>query len=383
MEIKKIFKYNALLYIFILLQLMVALFSLMDDEIIGNSININYAILIHVSTLCFFILGYLPNSQKYYINYKLIKKKRIILSKKFVIISIFFIILGLGTSIATIGEVMSPTEYLNKIFSGGSSQELTEAKIEAGEGGLSGILKMLNYLPLGVFLIVNGIKVFYTYSQKDNSRLNLVIYTSLIACFTKMLFSLDRLTLLAILLVFVYRFFLDKKINSKAIILIGVIFFLLGFITSLRMEDSSILDFIIVYFKLSITNFQLVLDTQKDWSYGFNTFLMPLGFIFRFFGIENFDVPGPDKWVWNYAQYFTSSFFIDFGYFFFIGFYVLGALVRKLQVKSIYGKKYYTQIYFIILFALASFVSVPIVRGVEFWVMLTLAYIYNKFYKIV
>ena len=382
MKIQKTLKFNALFYCYIFLQLLVVIFGAMEDKVIGNSINITYASIIHITTLLFFSLGYLPISKRFYTNYKSIKKKQIILSNKFVFYSLFFTITGLITSVATIGEVMSPTEYLSKIFAGGSNQELIEAKVEAGEAGLSGILKMLNYLPLGVFLIVNGIKVFYNQSVRDSSRLNFVIYFSLAVCFIKMLFSLDRLTLLAILFVFIYRYFLDKKVNTKAIVMIVFIFFVLGFITSLRMEDTTILDFIVVYFKLSITNFQLVLDNQNEWSYGFNTFLMPLAYVFKFFGIDDFSVVGPKTFIWNHAQYFTSSFYIDFGYFFLIGFFFMGVLIRKIQVKSILGKPYFPQIYFIVLFALASFVSVPIIRGVEFWVMLVLAFIYNKLFKV-
>lgn len=386
MQIKKILKFNALFYIYIFLQILVVFFGAMEDHVIGNSINtidIDYAIIIHISTLLIFSLGYLPITKRHYVNYSFIKKRKILLSKKFVFFSIIVTIIGLATSIATVGEVMSPTEYVGKLFSGESNKELAEAKFEAGEGGLSGILKMLNYLPLGVFLIVNGIKSFYDVSKKDTSKLNFVIIFSLTACFIKMLFSLDRLTLLAILLVLVYKYFLDRKVNTKAIALVFLVFFVLGFITSLRMEDTSILDFIIVYFKLSIANFQLVLDSQTEWSYGFNTFLMPLAFVFKFFGVEDFNITGPNTFIWNHAQYFSSSFFIDFGYFFFIGFYLMGIFVRRLQIKSISGASYYPQIYFIVLFALASFVSVPIIRGVEFWVMILLACIYNKFFKII
>ncbi|WP_294208415.1 hypothetical protein [uncultured Chryseobacterium sp.] len=357
----------------------------MNDEFIGaqlNKINVTYAVAIHLFTLLFFLFGYLSSFKQYDIKYSLKKKKSISLSKGFVFYSSVLILIGIVTSIATMVQIVSPIDYLSKFISG-NTIDLAHARNQAGKSGLPGILKMLNCLPLGVFLIVNGIKAFYNTSHKDNFKLNVVIIISLLMCFVKMLFSLDRITLLAIFVVFIYRFFLDKKLNLKAVAFFGVMIFFLGFITSVRMNKASILEFIIVYFKLSIVNFQLVLDNQTEWSYGFNTFLMPLAYIFKFFGVENFSVVGPQKYTVDTAQYFASNLYIDFGYFFFVGFYLMGIFVRRIQIKSISGASYYPQIYFIVLFALASFVSVPIIRGVEFWVMLLLAYLYNKFIKFI
>lgn len=384
--VKKRLEFNALFYVFIFLQLLLVIFSQMTDSVIGdrlNNININYAIIIHICILFFFSIGYKPFSKKDFIQCYLIKKKEIVLYKRFTAYSIVFVIIGLITSIATIAQIISPIEYLSKIFQGGSVGELTKIRKDSGRGGLPGILKMLNYLPLGVFLIINGIKVFYEVSKRDNLKLNFILYFSLIVCFIKMLFSLDRLTLLAILLVFVYRCFLDKKISLKTILPIFIVFLALGFITSIRLNDRSILEFVIVYFKLSMVNFQLVLENQNEWSYGFSTFLMPITFVLKFFGIENFCSVEPKKYVVDQAQYFTSYLYIDFGVIFYIFFYLMGIFVKWIQIKSILGVKFYPQIYFITLFALGSFVSVPIIRGVELWVMILLACIYNKLFKII
>jgi len=81
MEIKKILKFNTLFYIYIFLQILVVFFGGMEDHVVGSSINIidiNYAIIIHISTLIIFSLGYLPISKQHYLKYSLIKKKKIL-----------------------------------------------------------------------------------------------------------------------------------------------------------------------------------------------------------------------------------------------------------------------------------------------------------------
>lgn len=367
---KAIIKNNSLYFFFIFTQLIVVILGVQDDEIIGQNVSYSNAIIYHFVGLLFFTLGYLPLSKKSFINYNTLKKKTIVLTKKYFVFSYLFTILGVTTSIATIGTIVSPTEYLAILFSGGS--QLMDIRYESGAEGLGGVFKMMNYFPVGVFLISSALMNFFELSPKDKKNLNRLIVFAIFGCIIKVFFSLDRLTLLAILLVIFYQNFLNKKIKLKYLIYVGGFFALLSFITASRMKDSGVLDFLVTYFKLSIANYEMVIERQSEFSYGFNTFLLPLWYILKFFSIE-YTVPEPQFWVWNPAQYFASYLYIDFGIYSFLIFFVLGLIVRRIQVKTLMGNLRYTSMYFIVLFVLVTFISVPIVRGIEFWLIMILA----------
>ena len=374
-----IIKYNSLFFFFILTQLIVVFLGMQEDKIIGDNVKFSNAILYHFLGLLFFTLGYIPFSKKKFLNYEMISRKQLFVSNNFYFSSYFFAIIGTVTSIATIGSVISPTEYLKLLF--GGSSNLMDIRYESGAEGLNGIFKMMNYFPVGIFLISNSFVTFFELSILDRKKMNRLIIFATFSCIVKVFFSLDRLTLLAMVLVFFYQNFLIKKVKLKYVIYILGIFLLLSFITASRMKDVGVMDFLITYFKLSIANFELVIENQKQNSYGFNTFLMPIWYIMKFFGID-YKIPEPEYWVWNPAQYFASYLYIDFGLFSFFIFFIIGQLIRKIQVKTIQGSIRYTSIYFIVLFVLVTFISVPIIRGIEFWLMLSLSLFLSKKVKI-
>ena len=367
---KTIIKNNSLYFFFIFSQFLVVILGVQDDKIIGQNVNFTNAIIYHFVGLLFFSLGYLPISKRRFINYNTIKKKNIILSKNYFIFSYLFIIIGVITSVATISTIISPIEYLTMLFSGGS--QLLDIRLESGAEGLGGIFKMMNYFPVGVFLVSSAFMNFYEIGNKDKKKLNQLIIFAILGCIVKVFFSLDRLTLLAILLVIFYQNFLNKKVKLKYIIYVGAFFILLSFITASRMKDSGVLDFLVTYFKLSIANYELVIERQSEFSYGFNTFLSPFWYIMKFFSFD-YKVPEPEFWIWNPAQYFASYLYIDFGIYSLLIFLILGFIVRRIQVKTLMGNLRYTSIYFITLFVLVTFISVPIVRGIEFWLIMILA----------
>lgn len=239
---------------------------------------------------------------------------------------------------------------------------------------------MLNYLPLGVFLISSSYLNFLNFSQKDKKTLIKVKRAALVGSIIKVVFLLDRLTILAILLVVVYENMLVRKFKIKSMILIVAIIVVLSIVTSSRMSNSSIFDFLIVYFKLSIVNYQLMIEHYNAWTFGFNTFLTPFTTIMRFFGF-NKELPNIDYWVWNPAQYFNSYLYMDFGLLSMIIYFFLGFFIRRLQYGALNSQRFYVSIYMIILFAINTFISVPIIRATEFWVMIILAIFFNRYIK--
>lgn len=367
-------KNNFIFFIYCSLQIIVVFFSSFEDEIIGQQYKVDKAITYHSFSLFLFCFGYLTanirKKNRYIKHYKL--------ANSFKNFSYICIIIGTITSIATVGSIVSPQEYLNILFSGGD--EVTDIKVEAGEGGLSGVLKMLNYLPLGIFLISSSYYNFLSLPQSDKVKLLRIKKYSLIASIIKTLFSLDRLTILAILLVVIYEQAIVKKINLKIFLAISLLFTILSFLTASRMGETSVFQFLVTYFKLSLVNYQLVIENFNNWTFGWSTFLVPLWYILKFFGI-NRDVIVPTYWIWNPAQYFNSYLYMDFGIYSILLFYFFGVIIRRLQIAVLKSKKFFISLYFIVLFAISTFISVPFIRGIEFWLLIFLSYICSRFIK--
>jgi hypothetical protein len=72
-------------------------------------------------------------------------------------------------------------------------------------------------------------------------------------------------------------------------------------------------------------------------------------------------------WEWNPAQYFASYAFQDFGYFYFILFYVVGMLLCQVDFNVKKQNIYVSAIYFVVLYGIVSFITVPAIRAIEFW----------------
>jgi hypothetical protein len=105
------------------------------------------------------------------------------------------------------------------------------------------------------------------------------------------------------------------------------------------MNNITVIDFIIAYCRLGISNFQLLIDNFNNWTFGMNTFLNPLYFISKDFNYQ-LDVASANVYLWGGApQYF-------FGYLY---------------------------MYFVIFFAICTTIVVPIFRAVEFWVLIIIA----------
>lgn len=379
MDFKLHIRSNFIIYIYLVFQLFILFFSFQKDKIIEDGYEFSLGMTYHIFSFLSVLFGYMPKNPNF-IESSNFEKKNIIFDNKFIIIAYCLTIFGLITSIATIGAIISPTEYLNVLFSGGG--DINSIKAESGGGGLGGIFKMFNYAPVCVFMVTTALKCFYKISEDQVSKVTKIQNIALIASLLKVFFSLDRLTILAILVGVLYEKVLLKKINLKLLILIPLFGIVLTFITSSRMSDSSPLDFLATYSKLSLINFDLVIKNETDWSLGWNTFLSPLSFILKFFGYEKM-ISEPKVWVWNPAQYFNSSLYMDFGLFSFFIQFLIGYIIRRIQIQANRGALFFASIYLVISFAVCTFYSVPIIRAIEFWLMISIAFVLKKFVKIV
>ncbi|KQN34085.1 hypothetical protein ASE92_15790 [Pedobacter sp. Leaf41] len=379
--IKNFVRNNALYTIFVLSQLILFILALQKDDIIGDNYDISLALTLHFFVIVLFTVGYSFNKRIILSSKKIINKVSsfVSLKKGFFLVAVLLTIIGLITSILTIGSIISPQEYLSQLVA--KDDSIAGVRQEAGDGGLGGVFKMLNYCPLGIYLITSSFLNFYKFDKITTKKLNRLNTFSLICSVIKVLFSLDRLTIMAILIVQIYTNLISKKISIKFLLIIGGIVILGGFITASRMSDSGFFDFLIVYFKLSLVNYQLVLNDQNDYAYGFQTFLSPLGFIAKFFGV-GISSTEPKNWVWNPAQYFNSYLYMDFGFFSFLFYPFFGYFIRCVEILKKNGNRFYTGFYFILLFCITTFISVPFIRGMEFWLLIVVCLLLSKFVQL-
>lgn len=378
---KKVFQDNGIYIVFLFSQLTLFFFGLQKSEFIEYFMDVNYninqALFFHVIIILLISLGY-SLKKIIVINYREPSEdnNHFKLENGFFFFSLVLIIVGVVTSILTVGSIVSPEEYLKQLLN--NEGEIADIRQLSGDGGLGGVFKMLNYCPLAIYFISSSYLNFYTFDETDTKKIKIINGISLLASLIKVLFSLDRLTIMAILLVLIYSNITKKKLNIKFVFIIGAVIFLGIFVTASRMADSGFFDFLILYFKLSLVNFQMVIDNQIDFSYGLQTLFSPFYFIGKFFGV-NVAIAAPNAYVWNPAQYFNSYLFMDFGYFSFLLYPFIGYYINYVELKKKQGAKFYTSFYFAFMFTVTTFISVPFIRGMEFWVIILICMMVTKF----
>ena len=201
----------------------------------------------------------------------------------------------------------------------------------------------------------------------------------------KVFFSLDHLTIMAVLLANLFAGVQkDYKKIFKLFIIIVLTFFLANLLSSKRLEGFGFVNLVLLYFKVGIVNFQLMIDTCTEHTYGFSTILAPLYLILKFFHLPSPDFAADNLWVWNPVQYYTSYAFQDFGYFYFITFYIVGMILYSIDISARRHNIYSSATYFIVMYGIISFVVIPAIRGIDFWFALLLPLVLmNRFTHVI
>ncbi len=305
-----------------------------------------------------------------------IKDKQYSFSNAFYICSYLLIIIGTVEVILQVILLVPPMEYISQLFGRNFETEIRVAYLlPAEEGGLPGIAKMFANAPLSIYLMSFGLINFLSLNSADMHKLKQLNKIALLGTVIKVFFSLEITTIMAILLANIFTAVQkDHAKKIKYFIGFAIIFFLADFISSKRVEGLGYVEVVLLYLKSALVNFQLMIDTCTGHTYGFSTILSPLNLISKFFHL-----PIPDfssdiyfAWEWNPAQYFMSSAFMDFGYFYFVPLYIVGALLFVLDIKVLKQYIYSSAIYFVVMYGVVSFVVVPAIRGIDFWFVLLL-----------
>jgi len=381
----KISRFNNIYFYYFCTQLIFLPIYFYHTPLISDTINMNKAIWMHIIGIFWSVVGYFT---AYYASSLVIKQnedKRYCFNNKFYIYSYIFIIMGTIINVLQIFLFVPPIEYMSNLFSSDFSPGLHSTYIlSSTEGGLPGIIKVFAYASLPVYLMSLGLLNFTTLNEVDRQRLKILSIVALAAVAIKVIFALDRLTIMAVLAANIFIGFKKGYMrNIRYWVFILIIFLLVHYLSTKRLENFGIIDFIFLYLKMGLVNFQLMLDTCYQHTYGFSTILGPLYFVFKFLKL-----PLPDffeihyAWEWNPAQYFTSYAFQDFGYFYFVLFYAIGILLYKINNQA-EKNIYIGAIYFIILYGVLTFAFIPAIRGIEFWFALLLPLLLiNRFTKV-
>jgi hypothetical protein len=348
---------------------------------ISGSNQLYSAYAVHFISSTFFAFGYV--FKMLISNNKIINNKSAYeLSDRYFSVGYILSILGIAVTIIQVSISMNPLVYLTELMSGRFNSYIREAYLlSSSQGGLSGIIKMFHSVPLAVYLLNMSILTFLNTSKNSLERVKKMNKFLLILLFIKVLFSLDRLTIMGIVSVNVYVMIREKRMFKVRNILLLIITLIVGeFLSKSRLEGYGLFEFLMLYGKLGINNLQLMIDSINQYTYGFSTILFPISFIIRFFGIDFISFESNYVWQWNPAQYMVSYAFQDFGYFIFLYFFVIGFIIRSIEYKAKYKKNIrFIAVYFLTLYCLVSFISVPVIRSIEFWLMVIVSIFMTRF----
>ena len=303
-------------------------------------------------------------------------KMRVTLNKRYKYVMCGFALFGAVVAYKTLSAVSDVYTLQNMITEG---EDVSELRYEMGSGGLGGIVKMFAAMPLCVFLINSGIYFFTEYEHNSLHNLKVVTIVSLVCVLFKVAIYFDRLSLLALILVFGYHFFYNRSLNKVVkIFVIGGLLFGAASITLLRMGDTSLLQFLGAYFNLGVINLQIVIDKQEHFNIlPTETFLAPFSFVFKFFGLRFHSVSACD-YVWNPAQSFYGFFYVDCQYWGLILLPLLGRSIKLIEINK-FRKPFCCCFYFIAMYCLFSFCTIPIIRSVEFCLMIVTCILVTRF----
>lgn len=366
----RILKKNCLFIAFITIQIIFFILSMFSADGIDEVAYPVQAMIMHIASTLSFSLGYFLGNKNVE-NKKSIKIKHIGKRYLFFFLGLFF--LGLVTSVVSICVVIPLSEYLQLILNG-DILAIKMLREQVGTSGLPGYLKVLNYAPLGVFLVSSSYYFFCEFErEEDKKKLLKLLCGILIILMFKVVFSLERLTLLAILPVLGYAVFkFSKKQKLWVFFFLGLLLALLVLVTHSRMGDRTIFSFLVLYANLGMSNFQLLIEHFTDRSYGFNTLLMPLYFIGKTFGVE-IEVPVAPVSIWGNPQYFFGYLYMDYGYFMLIVLVLLGFLLARYQKLINERDPWAISFFFLSLFVVHTTMVIPIIRAVEFWLLILIA----------
>lgn len=372
----RIAQFNNLYFYFVCSQLIFLSAYFYHTPLISDTINTNRAIWMHVIGIFWSAVGYFTVRFAYLSQQDIAiiqtEDRQYFFNKMFYIISYLVIILGSIVNVLQIILYIPLMEHISKIFSGAFNINIRDIfLLPSSEGGLSGIIKIWGNAPLSIYLMSLGLLNFIKLDDLDRQKLKQLSLLALVAILIRVFLSLEHKNIMAVMLANIFLIFKEDYTRKKLNLVFIISFFALaGYLFSKRLENYGVIDFVMLYLKIGLVNFQLMIDSCSSFTYGFSTILAPLTFVFQFFNqpIPDILINSQFEWVWNPVQYFSSYAFQDFGYFYFVLFYIVGIILFYIDLTALKKKNIKSVvIYFIVLFGVISFLFVPVIRNMDYW----------------
>jgi hypothetical protein len=378
MKFKIINRYNNLFVYFMVVQCGFYIAPFFAAAPLLIDIDINGALIAHSLALLAFAAGYVLNflllepgrNQQYKRQLQPgAEEPKWNFSPDFYTATYVLMLLGTVVVIIQVGLFRNPVEYLVQLLSGSYDVGIRDAFLRSStEGGLSGILKMFGAVPLAAYLFSLSLPHFLDLSESDRKRMALLNVVSLVLTGVKVLYSLDRLTIMAVVIANVFMTVRTRKnLKIKGFLVIAFLM-LIEFVSQRRIQGQGAAGFIVLYYNLGIVNLQLLLDTLQGYTYGFASILSPVTFVLKFFGMPASGPPSSFDFRYVGAQSLTGYVYQDFGPFFWIFFLLLGFLYKSIDRQALTKRNiYYVTIYFTVLSVTITFAAVPGFKNVDFW----------------
>lgn len=344
-------------------------FGLFYEGYLIEQRDLTYVVILHTASVGATLLGGL--GRHVMLNRKLASDKPglALLKPRFYLLSYFFAVLGLLISVLQIQQSTSISSYFHLLFSSSPQVDIRGHFLtESSDGGLPGYVKMWANSTLGVLLLCLALIRFFSFTRAEKRRIRTLLIVCSVCFILKTMISLDRLSIMALLLS--GTFFISYVRPRYKLILFLLSAFLIvqaDFISRTRLADHGLLEFVLLYFKLGLTNFDIAIETISAHTFGFSTFLNPINFALSVISVEPL-FPAEFNWTWNPAQYGGSYLYMDFGMLFLVAFSCIGFTLKHIDIAV--AKKHigWTSVYFVVLYGAVSFLFVPAVRGLEFWI---------------
>ena len=349
----------------------------------------NNGIIVHLLSIVFFLMGGL--SAEYLFKFKSVEINRfyVVKRRRLIYIVYFYCFTSLAIVLLQIYLTSNITEHICAVISkslGSNDKYFSPAfyrSYSKGGGGLPGIIKMFNYLPLsGLYLILT-----YGYLKHRNILLSKreiivwkhVFFIIIVSLFRTSLF-LDKTFLMAIFTAILYFYILTKlRVRSLKgvckIVIVTILALCISFtfadLSSYGREGMRFYDTILIYSSLGLANLSLSLKSTYDLTYGLSTF----GFarpILDIFGFSEFfiNLKAPE-YVWGLPTYLTNYVYNDFRWFYSICFFLFGYFATFIYLKMWKNiGKYDVTIMLSLIIVIATSFVVPVNIWLEWWVTL-------------
>ena len=271
---------------------------------------------------------------------------------------------GISIVILQIAVVQSPLAYLRGLLGGEFNVQVRDAFLLSSEqGGIKGIFKIFGMVPLSAYLFSLGLPHFVNLTPGDQKKFSKLNAVALCLTAVKVLFSLDRLTIVMVIVANIFMTVRTRRNLKIKISLVMLFALLIEFVSRRRQQEIGALDFIISYYNLGIINLQIMIDTVQSHTYGFVSIFAPLTFIYS----PGFEFKTHEFYFAD-AQYLAGYVYQDFGTYFPLFYAALGYFYRTIDRKVLHEKNiYYSSVYFLIIGLTMTFAAVPAATGVDFW----------------